>query len=100
VVTFERQVALSLKDHLKAKGALSRVDGGPASCVDSATVKIQKKSGAGWATVETMETNVKSTFAVSIPDKKGTYRVLAPRSKIGDTKICAKAVSPTKSHSH
>jgi hypothetical protein len=100
VVTSERSISLTLRRHLKAKGTLSLVDGGPNKCVIAAPVKVQKKTSTGWKKVGSGTTDGVGAFKVVIPDKPGTYRAVAAKLTFNDSNVCAKATSLSRKHSH
>jgi hypothetical protein len=99
-VTYTRTLGLTLKKHLRATGTLS-VDGGPAECIATIEVKIQKKkAGGGWRTLKTDATNGLGVFRASLPDKKGTYRAKVAKLTVDDLNLCGGATSAKKKHRH
>lgn len=97
---YKRSVSLSLKRHLKAKGKVSLINDGPGTCFKQVRVRIQKRIGNKWKTVGSDKTNSDGGYSEGLTDKTAKYRAVAPRTKLSDTSICAKAVSKVRTHSH
>ncbi len=93
-----RNIALTLKRHLKAKGKVTVPDGF-AACAQSVDVDIERKTKNGWRNVDSGATGSGGTFSVTLPDREGKYRALAPKATVGaDT--CEAATSPGQRHRH
>ncbi len=96
--THNRNVSLSLRKHLVAKGSVSASDGFSA-CVDSVTVLIQRRVSGHWKTIKTVTTASGGAYSARIADKEGTYRARAPKDILnGGVDICKRATSPTRTH--
>jgi IPT/TIG domain len=87
-----RRITLSLRRHLVARGVVSVEAGGPATCVASVPVKIQRSSRGGWKTVGKTTTNGTGAYRKRIRDRAGRYRSVAPLITVG-TDTCNKAIS-------
>ena len=100
VLQVDRTLSLNLRKHLRAKGLLNA--SGPAGCEDGRKVRVQKRRANGtWKTLRNATTNNSARFSVSIPDRPGKYRALAPQIPIDlPTMICAATKSPVRTHNH
>jgi subtilisin family serine protease len=93
-----RTVTLDLRRHLKASGKVNA----PASlsnCEDRVPVKIQRKKSGQWNTVKSATTTRSGAFDTNVPDRRGTYRSLAPAVQAGGDN-CRRDTSPTERHRH
>jgi len=96
----KRKVSLSLSAHVRASGKVSWPEGGPGDCFKNVPVKIQRKVGDVWKTVESTETNSQKEYSKLIADRTGKYRAKAPKVNLSDTLVCAKATSTIEAHNH
>jgi hypothetical protein len=94
--TIKRSITLKLGGHLSASGVVATKGEEFIACIRSMPVKIQKRSGT-WKTVKSTKTNSKGHYSVTLADKSGIYRALAPKTQGGGAQ-CAKAVSPTRTY--
>lgn len=103
-VVAERHASFGLSKHLKARGRLKIATSTMRTCFRYEHVHIQKKKSGVWKTIETQTTEWDGTYEVKLPDRRGTYRALAPRStemKEELTKIvCKRVVSDPQTHEH
>ena len=105
VPTHARNITLTLKKHLRARGVVSSTED-PAftECVANVPVKIQrKKSGGGWKNVGSTTTNDTGAYNVRLnKDKPGKYRARANSVSLGDpvTDTCLQAISAKRTHRH
>ncbi len=90
----ERTAGFSLRKHLVATGSL-RSDG-PIECIAAARVKILRNGKV----VKRVLTNSAGAFRVRMPDRRGTYRLVAPRRGLPSGDSCSKAVSQKRTHRH
>jgi IPT/TIG domain len=93
----DRSVTLGLRRHLVARG---RVSSSFDACESNVTVKIQKRRGGGWRTVETDTTTANGSYRERIPDRTGRYRALVPRFSADPDNVCARDTSPGARHRH
>jgi hypothetical protein len=91
----DRDVSLTLRGHLVARGAVSSDS---AVCESAVTVNVQRKRHGNWRNVGSDETNANGRFRVALNDRPGRYRALAPQETIG-TDVCLLARSPAVRHS-
>jgi hypothetical protein len=93
VARFQRKVTLALTGHLEAKGRVSSKDGG-SQCAAGVKVRIQRRQGTKWRTVDTATTNRRGKYRESLSDRPGTYRAsVAPRSVDAGAAVCAGGTS-------
>ena len=93
----DRSVTLGLRRHLVARG---RVSSSFDACESNVTVKIQKRRGGRWRTVETDTTTANGSYRERIPDRTGRYRALVPRFSADPDNVCARDTSPGARHRH
>jgi uncharacterized repeat protein (TIGR01451 family) len=93
----KRSVSLRLRDALRARGKVSVADGF-AACASHVPVKVQMRVSGHWKTIKSVTTSGSGAYKTKLPNKHGTYRSLAPRVKKGATDICARAISPKRTH--
>jgi hypothetical protein len=99
-VTHARSISLTLRRHLVAKGTVTVADD-TAECIAGVSVKVQRrKKGGGWKNVGSASTTDAGKYKVSIKDRPGKYRALAPAVTLADDSVCKKAVSPRVRHRH
>lgn len=93
----ERNVTLSLRKHLVAKGNVLVTDG-YASCFQNMHVRIQRRISDHWRTIATDQTDADGSFTHRLPDRTGWYRarVIAVTLSSGD--VCDGAISGTRHH--
>ena len=87
-----RTVSLDIK-HRTASGKVKVTDGFDA-CAKKVPVKLQRKQGMGWKTVDSGKTNKSGGYSLTAGDA-GTFRALAPEKKMGSDD-CLKATSKPK----
>ena len=95
-----RNVTLSLKRHLVAKGVVSVSDAFTA-CVASVPVKIQRRVSGSWKNVGSTTTTATGSYSKKLKDKTGKYRAKAPKVTLNaGVDICKGAKSPARTHKH
>ena len=99
--TYQRELALTLRRHLRASGELTSGPNASLACTEGVTVTIQRRRDGEWVTLEpTAVTGADGTFSVTLPDRQGKYRAVVARQKLDVAHHCAPAVSPAKVHTH
>jgi V8-like Glu-specific endopeptidase len=86
-------VGIQLKGHLIVSGVLTATDGFDA-CEIGAIVRVQRKEGRRWKGLKSTRTNAQGKYRMRIKDKKGRYRVVAPRGPVDSSNFCGVARSP------
>jgi hypothetical protein len=89
----QRTLTLELRRHLVALGAVTVADG-ETGCAVGAEVRVQKKIGKRWRTIQAAQTRRNMTYVAVLPNLPGKYRTYAPNSTLGDGDRCASATSP------
>lgn len=84
-----RTISLDIK-HRSATGKVSVKDAFSA-CRSKVPVKLQKRHGTKWKTVDSGRTNKSGAYSLEAGDN-GTFRALAPEHRVGDD-TCLKAIS-------
>lgn len=93
----ERDVQLSLRRHLIARGTVA--SGPHQSC--PATIRLQKLRADGWRTIKKANIGYDESFRIRLPDRAGFYRAVVPRSwSTWGEVVCLRAVSPIARHRH
>jgi hypothetical protein len=70
-------------------------------CIQRRPVKLQRRTASGsWKTVDKAKSNLKGKVRATAPDRKGSYRMLAPRFTSESGYDCYKGVSKVKRHRH
>lgn len=92
--THEREITLRLVRHLVARGVV-RAPGGPRACRANVMVVLEKRSAAGWRSVERRATAVDGSYQMRIRDRDGRYR-----TRVAGSDDCGSAISRARSHSH
>ena len=96
-VEHERDVSLTLRGHLIARGTVASDSN---VCESGVTVNIQRRRpGGGWRNVGSDETNTNGRFRAQVNDRVGRYRALVPEETIG-TDVCLRDASPGVRHRH
>jgi len=95
--THNRSVTLHLRDHLVARGVVNSSFG---ACESDVRVKIQRRGGGRWRTVETDTTDGSGRYRERISDRVGRYRAVAPRFAPDADDVCLKDVSGRVRHHH
>jgi subtilisin family serine protease len=96
--THDRTVSLKLRKHLIARGSLVTEDGF-AGCLQGATVKIQRKRGGPWRTMETLTPKSSGAYRARLKDRPGRYRASVSETIVGND-VCGAGVSPSVRHRH
>jgi hypothetical protein len=94
-----RQVSLSLKKHLQARGSVTASDGF-ASCLDGEAVQIQRLKKGNWSTVRMATTVATGSYKAKLPDKAAKYRAVLAESAAGPLNLCGAAQSAPRKHRH
>jgi hypothetical protein len=90
-----RTITLQLKGHLKVSG---KVSSATAKCTKFVPVKVQKKSGGGWKTLELLSTNKNGSYFGFVPNHSGKYRTAAPKLTLADGTVCGGDKSPVRKY--
>jgi hypothetical protein len=91
----ERSVTLKLKGELTARGKVRAEDDFEA-CVQDVRVKVQRKGGRRWKTVKRTTTDSEGVYEVTMRDRPGKYRAMAPETSPSEDDRCLKATSPVR----
>jgi hypothetical protein len=91
LTSHDRSVSLRLRRHLVARGTVT-VSGGFAACYQNVPVRIQRRVGGIWRTIDSTVTDNTGFFRERIPDRAGKYRAVAPRLAVSND-VCRRAVS-------
>lgn len=94
-VDHERSVTLALRRALVAKGTVS-AEGDYEACFADVVVRIQRRSKGTWKAVARTSTDTDGAYKVSIRDRAGRYRAVAPRFSPEEGHRCLKDVSPVR----
>jgi hypothetical protein len=98
--THSRNVTLSLKKHVVAKGVVSVGDGFTA-CAASVPVKIQRRVSGNWKNVGSTTTTASGSYSKKVKDKEGKYRAQAPKVTLNNgADLCQGDTSPVRKHNH
>lgn len=95
-VEHDRDVSLTLRRHLVARGSVSS---DAAVCEAGVSVDIQRRQNDSWVTVGSDETNANGRFRAPVNDRPGRYRALAAEVTIGSD-VCLADASPRVRHRH
>jgi hypothetical protein len=87
-----RAVTITLRRHLAAAGAVTVADGTTA-CAVGVDVRIQRKVGHRWRTIQAAQTRRNMTYVAILPDLPGVYRAFLPNGTLADGGRCASARS-------
>ena len=90
----EREITLRLVRHLVARGVV-RTPGGQRACRANVMVVLEKRSAAGWRTVERRATAVDGSYRLRVRDRDGRYR-----TRVAPSEDCGRAISRVRSHIH
>jgi uncharacterized delta-60 repeat protein len=93
----ERNVTLSLRKHLVAKGNVVVTDG-YASCFQNMHVRIQRRISDHWRTIATDQTDADGSFTHRLPDRTGWYRASVNAVTLSSGDVCDRAISGTRHH--
>lgn len=96
---YGRSVSLSLRRHLKAKGAVT-VEGGYANCGVGVTVKVMRVKDGALVQVASTKTDGLMNYVVRLPDKKGKYRAVVDEAPLSGDGSCSAASSALVRHVH
>jgi hypothetical protein len=89
--THRRSLSLRIRAS-RAVGVLSVADG-YRPCRAAVPVVVQRRGAATWTSVRHVRTRAAGSFAVSLPNGRGSYRAVAPEASVHGAQ-CAKATSP------
>ena len=87
-----RRVTLALSRSLRASGTVRMLDGTAASA-NTVAVRIQRLVSGSWVTVGTTTTNGSGGYSVRVSNRVAEYRARAPRSRLSNDDVCARATS-------
>lgn len=88
----ERTVTLALRRSLVAVGSVTVADG-VSDCAVGVVVRIQRKVGQRWTTIQSARTTLNASYRAPIPDLSGKYRAILPNVDLRDGTTCASARS-------
>ncbi len=97
---YTRDVTLTLKRHLKAKGKVTAEEGATSNCTSGVPVDIQRKTKNGWKDVKSTNTDGSGKYSVRLKDKKGRYRASISELIENDVLVCLSDKSGTEKHKH
>ena len=97
-VDHDRTITLTLRRALIATGRVS-ADGDYEACFQDVAVRIQRRSGDGWKGIGRTRTDPQGEYRVTVPDRPGRYRAVAPAFVPDDGHRCLKGVSPVRRRS-
>ena len=90
----DRSVDLGLKRHLMGVGWVVADE---PSCRSDVPVIVQWKAPDKWVDIASSTTRVDGRFSVTLPDRSGRYRVMAPEVS---SRVCLGAMSGVMRHRH
>ncbi len=96
-----RRVSFALRGHLRAVGTVSAR--GAVSCVTRVSVRVQRRTAAGWKTVARTTTDDAGRYGVRLRDRAARYRAIAPRALGREPlfpRLCLRAASSAARHRH
>jgi hypothetical protein len=91
--THQRAVTLALHRHLAASGAVAVADE-TSACAVGVDVRVQRKIGKRWRTIQAAQTRRNMTYVAILPDLPGKYRAIVPNATLTNGDRCTSAVSP------
>lgn len=97
-----RSVTLRLRRHLVAQGAVHTGDDHD-RCSAFVRVVVQRRNGDAWRKVATTSTRGDGYYRARVPDRRGMYRVVVPRSTHVDATgehVCIRTASRRARHAH
>ena len=100
-VPFARNITLSLRDALVARGKVTAsavTPPAPAGCTAAVPVKIQRRVSGHWKTVGKTTTTDTGAYRKKIRNRHGKYRSLAPKVTLTTGEVCSRAVSRAAKH--
>jgi len=87
-----RGITLSLSGGLSASGSVS-VQDGTSACAATVPVKVQRRISDRWRVVGTTVTSGTGSYSLSLVDRRGRYRVRAPRARLSNGDVCLRTTS-------
>jgi hypothetical protein len=97
-IDHDRSVTMNLRRALVAKGTVTS-EGDYEPCFADVAVRIQRNVGGAWRIVARTSTDADGDYRVSLRDRVGRYRAVAPRFSPEEGHGCLKDVSPVRRNS-
>ena len=97
-VDHDRAVTLTLRRALVATGRVS-AEGDYEACYQDVAVRLQRRTGDTWKGVGRTRTDPQGMYRVTLPNRAGRYRAVAPAFAPTEGHRCLRAVSPVRRNS-